>query len=149
MKNRSHLQSLRLEYWQVFFDYAFQQQEFCKKFSPRKVPFRHYYDIGIIGTRSYFLCLTAHSRKKELSTGIYIPNDKHLFGILSSNKSYIESKLTFKIDWNSEKEGSTANRLRTYLSADIETTRSLWNEYFDWHVKSALVLCETIRRYGA
>ncbi len=144
--NLSQLQNLRLEYWQEFANYAFQQQKFKEIFSIRKAPYYHNYDIGIIGISTYFLCLTTNSRKNELSTGIYIPSNKHLFDLLYQNKNKIETELAFKIDWKSERENSVASRMRTYLNADIRVTRNLWQQYFDWHIDSAVALYNAVNK---
>ena len=56
------------------------------------------YDVAI-GSSQAHITLTVHSRLKRVAAAIYINDNKELYKEVQDNKSEIEVKIGFALDW--------------------------------------------------
>ena len=123
----SETSSLQLEFWNKFNENAYINDEFLQMFKLRKAYAQHWYDLSI-GSSNYHLCMTASRQKRELSIGIYIPDNKSLFNLFKNHSNDIEEALGYKLEW---KEASKATRFLTTKNFDLDS-KEQWREAFDW-----------------
>ena len=123
----SETSSLQLEFWNKFNENAYVNDEFLQTFKLRKAYAQHWYDLSI-GSSNYHLCMTASRQKRELSIGIYIPDNKSQFNLFKSHSNDIEEALGYKLEW---KEASKATRFLTTKDFDLDN-KELWGEALNW-----------------
>ena len=123
----SETSSLQLEFWNKFNENAYSNEEFLQTFKLRKPYAQHWYDLSI-GSSTYHLCMTASRQKRELSIGIYIPDNKPQFNLFKSHSKDIEESLGHQLEW---KEAAKATRFLTTKDFDLDN-KELWKETFDW-----------------
>lgn len=91
-------QQFRLEYWQAFNDYAFQNAEFSKIFNRRKPSTDHWYSLSL-GSSACNINILRIQKRSELGVELYISDDKELFQFIYGHKDEIESVMGLKCDW--------------------------------------------------
>jgi len=95
--DKSNLELKQLEYWTKFSAYV---EEHSKIFKPKNYqkPYQ-WYDLSL-GVKYAFISLTINSNTKNITSQIYIPDNKDLFEYLLEQKEDIEKEMgeTFKWD---------------------------------------------------
>lgn len=118
---------LKLNFWQSFNEYMSANADFCKCFNLRKPQPQHWYDLSV-GTSSYFISLTISPQKKNISAGLYIPNDKDLFHKFVESKSVFEKALGADVEL---RDAEKASRLLVTKSINVKDS-SKWLEISNW-----------------
>ena len=91
-------QQQRLEYWQAFNDYAFNDKNFSKAFNMRKPTTDHWMDFSI-GSSACHIGVTQIQKRSAIGVELYINDDKELFKSLFAHKAEIESDMGMVLDW--------------------------------------------------
>ena len=136
----SETSSLQLEFWNKFNENAYRNEEFLQTFKLRKPYAQHWYDLSI-GSSTYHLCMTASRQKRELSIGIYIPDNKPQFNLFKSHSKDIKESLGHQLEW---KEAAKATRFLTTKDFDLDS-KELWKEAFDWLYHMCLKFKSTLK----
>ena len=123
----SETSSLQLEFWNKFNENAYSNDEFLQTFKLRKAYAQHWYDLGV-GSSNYHLCMTASRQKRELSIGIYIPDNKTQFNTFKNHSKEIEEALKCELEW---KEATKATRFLITKNFDLDN-KEQWGEAFEW-----------------
>lgn len=82
----SETKQLQLHFWKAFNEYAFMQEDFRRLFSPHKALPMQCYDLRV-GKSHSFIRLSINTQKKQITTSIYISNNKELYDIYLSKKT--------------------------------------------------------------
>lgn len=134
-------QKLQLEFWQQFNNQLEGNPAFMKEFNLRKPQPHHWYDLSL-GTSSYFISLTINTQKRNLSAGLYIPNDKALFQKMKDNSNLFEEGVGKDLEF---REASKASRILMYKSMNIKDSTK-WPEAIDWLFDTALRFKKTVKK---
>lgn len=137
-------QQQRLEYWQSFNDYAFQNYEFAKTFNKRKPSTDHWMSLSM-GSSACHLDISRVQKRKRLEVEIYINEDKELFHSLLANKKAIEEELGFKLDWRELPERK-ASRIVFDRKANLDNVDE-WPEQFAWLVNICPKMKNVFKKY--
>ena len=139
----SDTSALQLKFWEEFNAQAINHAAFTKDFSIRKANPQHWYDLSV-GSSEYHICLTASRQKRELTAGIYISDNKHLFQSLKAKASEIENEINGKIEW---REASKACRFVTYKPFDMDD-RSQWQDALKWLYDISIKIKKAMQKYA-
>ena len=142
VKNETELQ--RYEYWTALMNYAFQNEEFAKKFK-RKSPTTRQSMGFAIGTSACCIDVRQVLRDNRISIGIYIFDDKKLFNDILNNKEAIESEAQMSFDWRLM-PNKIASQIIIEKSVEL-TDRTQWNAQFDWIIDVMLRMKKTFTPY--
>ena len=137
-------QQQRLEYWQTFNDYAFQNSEFSKAFNKRKPTTDHWMSFGI-GSSACNISVLQIQKRSVIGIEIYISNDKELFKTFFSYKTQIESETGLSFDWRELPE-KKASRILIEKKVDYNNKNS-WNSQFDFIMDTCLKMKKTFQKY--
>jgi hypothetical protein len=137
-------QQQRLEYWQAFNDYAFQNTEFSRAFNKRKPSTDHWYSLSL-GSSACGLSILRIQKRNEIGVEFLINDDKELFKSLYSHKDEIESVMGMKLDWRELPE-KKASRVVIEKSAELDN-RDKWPEQFDWEMDVCLKMKKAFKKY--
>ena len=140
----SETSSLQLEFWNKFNENAYVNDEFLQTFKLRKAYAQHWYDLSI-GSSNYHLCMTASRQKRELSIGIYIPDNKSQFYLFKNHSNDIEEALGYKLEW---KEASKATRFLTTKEFDLDS-KEQWGEAFYWLYNMCVKFKNTLKLFDS
>lgn len=137
-------QQLRLEYWQAFNDYAFQNVEFAKAFNKKKPSTDHWYSLSI-GSSACEISILRIQKRKELDVELYINDDKELFKSVYAHRDKIESDMGVVLDWRELPEKKAS---RIIAAKDVELDdRDKWPEQFDWAMDVCLKMKKAFKKY--
>lgn len=137
-------QQLRLEYWQAFNDYAFQDLEFSKAFNKKKPSTDHWYSLSI-GSSACVISILRIQKRNELDVEFYINDDKELFGLLFAHKAEIESAMGMVLDWRELPE-KKASRIIAAKNVELDN-REKWTEQFGWAMEVCLKMKKAFKKY--
>lgn len=137
-------QQQRLEYWQAFNDYAFQNAEFAKCFNKRKPSTDHWMSLSI-GSSACHIDISRIQKRKMLEVEIYINEDKELFHSLYSNKAEIEATAGLKFDWRELPERK-ASRIIIERKADLDNENE-WFQQFEWIMSVCMKMKNSFKKY--
>lgn len=138
------IQTLKLDYWTEFNQYAFKDEVFAKYFTKRKATARHWYDVSI-GSSEYHIIFSINTQRNRLTVEFYISNNKELFLELFSQRDQIESDLGKVLDWR-ELPSRKASRILLECNANI-SNKDEWIKQFDWIKGNAVSLYKTMKKY--
>lgn len=116
-------QQQRLEYWQEFNDYAFQNAEFEKAFNKRKPTTDHWMDFSI-GSSACHISVTQVRKSNQIGVELYISDDKELFKNLYLHKDEVESAVGVVLDWRELPERKAS---RIIIEKDVR-----FDDWDDW-----------------
>jgi hypothetical protein len=119
----------QLQFWLALVD------ELAKKapgIQPQKPRAQHWQQIKV-GRSGFVLTVTARERDGRLGVEIYINrvDAKERFGQLAAQRSEIEGRLGFPLEWQ-ELPDARACRIAVYRSDCPLEDESRWPEYLDW-----------------
>ncbi len=137
-------QQLRMEYWQAFNDYAFQNPEFSKAFNKRKATTDHWYSLSL-GSSSCYISILRIQKRNELGVELYISDDKELFKSLYGHKADIENIAGLQFDWRELPE-KKASRIVIEKSVNLDNQNE-WNSQFEWAMDVCLKVRTAFRKY--
>ncbi|MBR3936447.1 MAG: DUF4268 domain-containing protein [Bacteroidaceae bacterium] len=132
-------QKFKVEFWQQFNNQLEGNPAFLKEFHLRTPQPHHWYDLSL-GTSSYYISLTINTQKRNLSAGLYIPNDKALFQKMKDNSRLFEEGVGKELEF---REASKACRILMYKSMNIKDSTK-WPEAIDWLFETALKFKKTV-----
>ena len=137
-------QQQRLEYWQAFNDYAFQNSDFSKNFSKRKPSTDHWMSLAI-GSSACSIEICRVQKRKVLEVELYIYDDKELFNSLLAKREIIETASGLKFDWRELPERK-ASRIIIEKTADLDNTND-WPQQFAWIIEMCLKIKKVFKKY--
>lgn len=134
---------LKLEFWTGFNDAMNNNDAFKHHFRIRKATSQHWYDLSI-GTSAYHVCLTINTQKQRISAGIYINDDKELFGQFKQHKEEISKMLNSEVEWR-EAEKACHILITTNINPK---KRECWSNAYKWFLDKAIIYKEIASRFG-
>lgn len=137
-------QQLRLEYWQEFNDYAFQDVEFSKEFNKKKPSTDHWYSLSI-GSSACVISILRIQKRNELDVEFYINDDKELYWVVFAHRAEIESDMGMALDWR-ELPDKKASRIIAAKNVELDS-REKWPEQFDWAMDVCLKMKKAFKKY--
>lgn len=136
-------QQQRLEYWQAFNDYAFQNAEFNKVFNKRK-PTTDRMDFSI-GSSACHIAVSQIQKKNAIDVELYINDDKELFRSLFLHKDEIELVMGVTLDWRELPERK-ASRIIIEKEVILDD-RAAWSQQFDYIMDICMKMKKAFKKY--
>lgn len=136
------MKQLQYEFWADFKEKSSVNPKFSKSFKPRKPNPHHWYDLAV-GSSSYHISLTVSPQKRNITAGIYISDDKELYGLFLSHKEQIEKILDCEVEW---REAEKACRFLAITDIDINDHDN-WPSAESWLYTKSLQLLEVVKKY--
>lgn len=137
-------QQQRLEYWQAFNDYAFQNIEFAKVFNKRKPTTDHWMDFSI-GSSACHIGVTQIQKRSAIGVELYINDDKELFKSLFAHKAEIETDMGMMLDWRELPERK-ASRILVEKIVQLSNHEE-WQEQFNYIMDVLLKMKKAFKKY--
>lgn len=137
-------QQQRLEYWQVFNDYAFTDANFSRIFNKRKPTTDHWMDFSI-GSSACHIAVSQIQKRKAVDVELYINDDKELFKSLFAHKDEIEKNMEMELEWKELPERK-ASRILIEKTVDLDD-RATWPEQFDYIMDTCIKMKGAFKRY--
>lgn len=137
-------QQKRLEYWQAFNNYAFNDAAFSKAFNKRKPSTDHWMDFSI-GSSACHIGVSQIQKRNAITIELYINDDKNLFNSLLSHKAEIETTMGISLDWRELPERK-ASRILVEKSVELEN-KDKWNEQFDYIMDICLKMRKAFKKF--
>lgn len=112
---------------------------------PQKPRPQHWLNNSI-GRAGFGLNITANTRDERLGVELWIPGaeaKKH-FANLSAQKTDIEGKLGFELDWQELPDAKACRIATWYPHASIED-ENRWDEYLDWLTQRLVKMDQVLR----
>lgn len=137
-------QQQRLEYWQAFNDYAFQNAEFNKAFNKRKTTTDHWMDFSI-GSSACHIAVSQIQKRNAIDVELYINDDKELFRNLLLHKDEIESVMGLVLDWRELPERKAS---RIIIEKEVTfDNRATWLQQFDYIMDVCMKMKKAFKTY--
>jgi len=138
----SPTKQLQLKFWTALIG---RLAKAAPQIRPQKPRPQHWLNNSI-GRSSFGLNITANTRDERLGVELWIPGEaaKQHFANLSAQKSDIEKKLGFELDWQELPDAKACRIATWYPKASIED-ESRWGEYFDWLTQRLLKMDQVLR----
>lgn len=137
-------QQQRLEYWQEFNDYAFQNAEFEKAFNKRKPSTDHWMDFSI-GSSACHISVTQVRKSNQIGVGLYINDDKELFKNLYLHRDEVESAMGVVLDWRELPERKAS---RIIIEKDVRfDDQDDWPQQFDYIMDVCMKMKKAFKKY--
>ena len=137
-------QQKRLEYWQAFNDYAFNNADFSKAFNKRKPSTDHWMNLSI-GSSTCHIGISQIQKRSSITIELYINDDKDLFRMLLSHKNEIESDMGIFLDWRELPERK-ASRIIVEKTVELEN-KEKWNEQFSYIMEICLKMKKAFKKH--
>ena len=137
-------QQQRLEYWQAFNDYAFQNAEFNKAFNKRKTPPENWMDFSV-GSSACHIAVSQIQKRNAIDVELYINDDKELFRNLLLHKDEIESVMGLVLDW---RELPVRKASRIIIEKEVTfDNRATWSQQFDYIMDVCMKMKKAFKKY--
>lgn len=137
-------QQQRLEYWQTFNDYAFQNTEFSKAFNKRKPTTDHWMNFAV-GSSACHIAVTQIIKRNAIGVELYIPDDKELFKSLFAHKDEINTATGLELDWRELPERKAS---RILIEKDVHfENQGEWTQQFDYIMDVCLRMRKAFKKY--
>jgi hypothetical protein len=106
---------------------------------------RHWLD-NTIGRAGFALNFIANTRDERIGVELYLHGEeaKNHFSNLMQQKTEIEEKLGFELDWQPLPDSQASRIASWYPNASIDD-ESKWNEYFDWMIQRVTKMDQVLR----
>ena len=137
-------QQQRLEYWQAFNDYAFNDKNFSKAFNMRKPTTEHWMDFSI-GSSACHIGVTQIQKRSAIGVELYINDDKELFKSLFAHKAEIESDMGMVLDWRELPERK-ASRILVEKNVQLGNHEE-WQEQFVYIMDVLLKMKKAFKKH--
>lgn len=137
-------QQQRLEYWQAFNDYAFQNVQFAKAFNKRKPTTDHWMDFSI-GSSACHIGVTQVQKRNVVGVELYINDDKELFKNLLAHKNEVEEIIGFPLEWRELTERK-ASRIIIEKEVNLDD-RDDWSQQFEYIMDACMKMKEAFKKY--
>ena len=139
----SDIETLYLNYWQAFTEFARNDEMYSKHFNLYTPQAQNWYSMWLRGYLISHLDLSASSWYKTVSAVIYVRNNKELFNIYREHAEELESIAEVKPEFS---EAAIDGRVIFTRSGDVNDP-SKWEEYFRWQIDMAVKLKSIIEKY--
>ena len=137
-------QQQRLEYWNAFNDYAFQNTEFAKSFNKRKPNTDHWMDFSI-GSSACNISVTQIQKRNKVGVELYTNDDKEFFKGLYSHKDEVESAMGFALDWRELPERKAS---RIIVEKDVKfDDQNVWPQQFEYIMDVCMKMKKAFGKY--
>ncbi len=138
----SPTKQLQQKFWIALIDHLIAK---APQIRPQKPRPQHWLNNSI-GRAGFGLNITANTREERLGVELWIPapEAKNHFAILFAQKSDIESKLGFELDWQELPDAKVCRIASWYSNASIED-ETRWGEYLDWLTQCLVKMDEVLR----
>ena len=137
-------QQQRLEYWNAFNDYAFQNTEFAKSFNKRKPNTDHWMDFSI-GSSACNISVTQIQKRNKVGVELYTNDDKEFFKGLYSHKDEVESAMGFALDWRELPERKAS---RIIVEKDVRfDDQNVWPQQFEYIMDVCMKMKKAFGKY--
>lgn len=140
----SQTQQQRLEYWQAFNDYAFNNAAFAKEFNKRKPTTDHWMDFSV-GSSACHIGVTQIQKRNSIGVELYINNDKDLFKSIYAHKDEVEAVMGLALDWKELPERK-ASRILVEKKVQLENSDE-WNSQFEYIMDVCLKMKLAFKKY--
>lgn len=137
-------QQQRLEYWQAFNDYAFQNVQFAKVFNKRKPTTDHWMDFSI-GSSACHIGVTQVQKRNAVGVELYINDDKELFKNLLAHKNEVEEIIGFPLEWRELPERK-ASRIIIEKEVNLDD-RDDWSQQFEYIMDACMKMKEAFKKF--
>lgn len=137
-------QQQRLEYWQAFNDYAFNDKNFSKAFNMRKPTTDHWMDFSI-GSSACHISVTQIQKRSAIGVELYINDDKELFKNLFAHREEIESDMGMVLDWRELPERK-ASRILVEKNVQLSNHEE-WQEQFAYIMDVLLKMKKAFKKH--
>lgn len=137
-------QQQRLEYWQAFNSYAFNDKNFSKIFNMRKPTTDHWMDFSI-GSSACQICVTQIQKRSAIGVELYITDDKELFKLLHAHKDEIETDMGMSLDWR-ELPKRKASRILVEKNVQLGN-HDEWEEQFIYIMDILLKMRKAFKKH--
>lgn len=137
-------QQQRLEYWQAFNDYAFNDKNFSKAFNMRKPTTDRWMNFNI-GSSACQISVTQIQKRSAIGVELYIRDDKELFKSLYVHKAEIEADMGMVLDWRELPERK-ASRILVEKNVQL-SNQDNWQEQFDYIMDVLLKMKKAFKKY--
>ena len=137
-------QQQRLEYWQAFNDYAFQNVKFAKTFHKRKPTMDHWMDFSI-GSSACHIGVTQVQKRNAVGVELYVNDDKELFKSLFAHKNEVEEIMGFPLEWRELPERK-ASRIIVEKEVNLDD-RDDWVQQFEYIMDVCMKMKEAFKKY--
>lgn len=141
----SETQQRRYEYWVAFQDRAFQDPEFSREFKRRKPSTDHWLDYSI-GSSECYISVTQVRNKKQLTVGLYIPNNKDLYDSLEFHQEDINQEAGIPLSWH-KLEGRKASKILAVREDVNFEDQDQCPRQFDWLMDTMLRMKAAFKKY--
>lgn len=135
--------SIQLDFWNKFNEKASEDENFMTNFKLRKPQAQNWYDLSV-NSSAYHICMTASRQKQELTTGIYINNDKNIYHQFLSHSSDIENDLGNKVQWKEANKSSHFFMTKPFKIDDKQE----WDKHIDWLLSMNCKFKKIAEKYG-
>lgn len=135
---------LQLHFWKAFAEYAFAKDDFKRVFSPRKAQPQQFYDLSV-GNSHLVLQLTASPKKRRVTAGIYIKDDKELYDRFLEEKEQIENIIESRLECS---VGQKDCRIIVGKTVDLRKEQETWKDSFEWLCDMSIRFRTVIRQMG-
>ena len=137
-------QQQRLEYWQAFNDYAFQNTEFEKAFNKRKPTTDHWMNFSI-GSSACHIAVSQIQKRNAIDVELYINDDKELFRSFLLHKDEIELVMGLVLDWRELPERKAS---RIIVEKEVKfDDRDTWLQQFDYIMDVCMKMKKAFKEY--
>lgn len=137
-------QQQRLEYWQAFNDYAFQNVKFAKTFHKRKPTMDHWMDFSIDSSACH-IGVTQVQKRNAVGVELYVNDDKELFKSLFAHKNEVEEIMGFPLEWRELPERK-ASRIIVEKEVNLDD-RDDWVQQFEYIMDVCMKMKEAFKKY--
>ena len=138
----SPTKQLQQKFWMALVEYLTAK---ATQIRPQKPRPQHWLNNSI-GRAGFGLNITANTRDERLGVELWIPGaeaKKH-FANLLAQKTDIEGKLGFELDWQELPDAKACRIATWYPHASIED-ENRWDEYLDWLTQRLVKMDQVLR----
>jgi len=138
----SPTKQLQQRFWQTLIDKLATSAPHIRPQKPRP---QHWLNNSI-GRSGFALNPTANTRDERLGVELWMPGveAKQRFASLAAQRTEIESRLGFDLDWQELPDAMACRVASWYPNASLED-ESRWSEYLDWIVRRLIKMDEVLR----
>lgn len=135
-------ESERYEFWTLFNERVIARG---KPFVVHKPTIKHYNNIAV-GKSGVGIAVTLVQKDNCVGVELYINDDKELFANLESQKTEIEKKLCFKLDWQ-RLENAKASRMIYKIQGLNFDDHSNYDKLIDEAIDKVIVMKKVFKEY--
>lgn len=132
----------RLEFWNKFNEILESRQ---RPFPTRKAITNHWYNVAL-GSSECHISIDLLNRENKIRVGLWITNNKDIFGSLFAKKEEIENQPSFILEWD-RKEDANASSINTYIEGFDFDKNDNYKELMNKVIDTVLEFRKIIKKY--